>query len=123
MATTKIHAIKATIDKAIRYVKNPEKTDAQTLVSGYNTNPQTAAFDFEITSTMAKSVHGSHRKASGNLAYHLIQSFSPDDNVSPEQAHELGLKLAMEFTDGKFEFIVATHINTASIHNHMITSY
>ena len=122
MATTKIHAIKATIDKAIRYVENPEKTDDQTLVSGYNTNPQTAAFDFEITSTMAKSVHGSHRKASGNLAYHLIQSFSPDDNVSPEQAHELGLKLAMEFTDGKFEFIVATHINTESIHNHIIVN-
>lgn len=122
MATTKIHAIKATIDKAIRYVENPEKTDDQTLVSGYNTNPQTAAFDFEITSTMAKSVHGSHRKASGNLAYHLIQSFSPDDNVSPEQAHELGLKLAMEFTDGKFEFIVATHINTVSIHNHIIVN-
>ena len=122
MATTKIHAIKATIDKAIRYVENPEKTDDQTLVSGYNTNPQTAAFDFEITSTMAKSVHGSLRKASGNLAYHLIQSFSPDDNVSPEQAHELGLKLAMEFTDGKFEFIVATHINTESIHNHIIVN-
>lgn len=122
MATTKIHAIKATIDKAIRYVENPEKTDDQTLVSGYNTNPQTAAFDFEITSTMAKSVHGSHRKASGNLAYHLIQSFSPDDNVSPEQAHELGLKLVMEFTDGKFEFIVATHINTESIHNHIIVN-
>lgn len=122
MATTKIHAIKATIDKAIRYVENPEKTDDQTLVSGYNTNPQTAAFDFEITSTMAKSVHGSHRKASGNLAYHLIQSFSPDDNVSPEQAHELGLKLAMEFTDGKFEFIVATHINTESLHNHIIVN-
>lgn len=122
MATTKIHAIKATIDKAIRYVENPEKTDDQTLVSGYNTNPQTAAFDFEITSTMAKSVHGSHRKASGNLAYHLIQSFSPDDNISPEQAHELGLKLAMEFTDGKFEFIVATHINTESIHNHIIVN-
>ena len=122
MATTKIHAIKATIDKAIRYVENPEKTDDQTLVSGYNTNPQTAAFDFEITSTMAKSVHGSHRKASGNLAYHLIQSFSPNDNVSPEQAHELGLKLAMEFTDGKFEFIVATHINTESIHNHIIVN-
>lgn len=122
MATTKIHAIKATIDKAIRYVENPEKTDDQTLVSGYNTNPQTAAFDFEITSTMAKSVHGSHRKASCNLAYHLIQSFSPDDNVSPEQAHKLGLKLAMEFTDGKFEFIVATHINTESIHNHIIVN-
>lgn len=122
MATTKIHAIKTTIDKAILYVENPEKTDAQTLVSGYNTNPQTAAFDFEITSTMAKSVHGNHRKVSGNRAYHLIQSFSPDDNVSPVQAHELGLKLAMEFTDGKFEFIVATHINTESIHNHIIVN-
>lgn len=55
-----------------------------------------------------------------HLAYHLIQSFSPDDAVTPELAHKLGRKLAMEFTDGKFEFVVATHINKDSIHNHII---
>lgn len=120
MATTKIHAIKATLDKAIRYIESGEKTDKLELVSGYNTNALTAAFDFEITSTMSKISKDCHHKVSGNLAYHLIQSFSPDDTVTPVQAHELGRKLAIEFTDGKYEFVIATHINTKSIHNHII---
>ena len=33
MAYTKIHAIKATVDKAIDYICNPDKTDEQIYVS------------------------------------------------------------------------------------------
>ena len=120
MAITKIHAIKSTLSKAILYIENPDKTAGQTLVSGYNTEPQTASFDFAITAAMAHKGKSFQNKRSGILAYHLIQSFSPDDDVTPERAHELGRKLAMEFTDGKFEFVVATHINKDSIHNHII---
>ena len=120
MAITKIHAIKSTLSKAILYIENPDKTAGQALVSGYNVEPQTASFDFAITAAMAHKARSFQIKRSGNLAYHLIQSFSPDDAVTPEQAHELGHKLAMEFTDGKFEFVIATHINKDSIHNHII---
>lgn len=76
--------------------------------------------DFSVTAAMARKARNASAKKQGNLAYHLIQSFSPDDAVTPEQAHELGRKLAMEFTDGKFEFVVATLINKDSIHNHII---
>lgn len=120
MAITKIHAIKSTLSKAILYIENPDKTAGQALVSGYNTEPQTASFDFAITAAMAHKGKSFQNKRFGNLAYHMIQSFSPDDAVTPERAHELGRKLAMEFTDGKFEFVVATHINKDSIHNHII---
>lgn len=120
MAITKIHAIKSTLSKAILYIENPDKTAGQALVSGYNTEPQTASFDFAITAAMAHKGKSFQNKRSGNLAYHLIQSFSPDDDVTPERAHELGRKLAMEFTEGKFEFVVATHIDKDSIHNHII---
>lgn len=120
MAITKIHAVKVRLGDAINYIENPDKTDGQELISGYNTAPQTAVLDFSVTAAMARKARNTSAKKQGNLAYHLIQSFSPDDAVTPEQAHELGRKLAMEFTDGKFEFVVATHINKDSIHNHII---
>lgn len=120
MAITKIHAVKVRLGDAINYIENPDKTDGQELISGYNTAPQTAVLDFSITAAMARKARNTSAKKQGNLAYHLIQSFSPDDDVTPERAHELGRKLAMEFTDGKFEFVVATHINKDSIHNHII---
>lgn len=120
MAITKIHAIKSTLSRAILYIENPDKTAGQALISGYNTEPQTASFDFAITAAMAHKAKSFQNKRSGNLAYHLIQSFSPDDAVTPELAHDLGRKLTMEFTEGKFEFVVATHIDKDSIHNHVI---
>lgn len=120
MAITKIHAVKVRLGDAINYIENPDKTDGQELISGYNTAPQTAVLDFSVTAAMARKARNTSAKKQGNLAYHLIQSFSPDDAVTPERAHELGRKLAMEFTDGKFEFVVATHIDKDSIHNHII---
>ena len=120
MAITKIHAVKVRLGDAINYIENPDKTDGQELISGYNTAPQTAVLDFSVTAAMARKARNASAKKQGNLAYHLIQSFSPDDAVTPERAHELGRKLAMEFTDGKFEFVIATHINKDSIHNHII---
>lgn len=117
MAITKIHAIKRTLSKAIAYIENPEKTDGQLLVSGYNVDPQLAAVDFEMTATLACKINYASSKRSRNLAYHLIQSFSPDDNITPEQAHALGKKLAAEFGEGKFEYVISTHIDKGHIHN------
>lgn len=115
MGITKIHAIKSTLSKAILYIENPDKTAGQELVSAYNNEPQTASFDFAITAAMAHKARSFQNRKPGNLAYHLIQSFSPGDAVTPELAHELGRKLAMEFTEGKFEFVVATHIDKRCI--------
>ena len=111
MAITKIHAIKSTLGKALAYIENPDKTDGQMLVSGYNCEPQTASIDFEVTAVLSHKAWNLKRKRSTNLAYHLIQSFSPEDAVTPEQAHELGKKLAFEYTGGKYEYVVATHID------------
>lgn len=120
MAITKIHAIKSTLGKALAYIENPDKTDGQMLVSGYNCEPQTASIDFEMTAVLAHKARNLKRKRSTNLAYHLIQSFSPKDAVTPEQAHELGKKLAFEYTGGKYEYVVATHIDKGHIHNHIM---
>ena len=82
MAITKIHAIKSTLGKALAYIENPDKTDGQMLVSGYNCEPQTASIDFEMTAVLAHKARNLKRKRSTNLAYHLIQSFSPEDKAS-----------------------------------------
>ncbi len=120
MAITKIHAIKSTLSKAIAYIENPEKTDGQLLVSGYNVDPQMASVDFEMTASLARHVHHTGKRST-NLAYHMIQSFSPNDVLTPEQAHELGRQLAAQFTDGRFEYVVATHIDKENhIHNHIM---
>lgn len=120
MAITKIHAIKSTLGKALAYIENPDKTDGQMLVSGYNCEPQTASIDFEMTAVLAHKARNLKRKRSTNLAYHLIQSFLSEDAVTPEQAHELGKKLAFEYTGGKYEYVVATHIDKGHIHNHIM---
>ena len=122
MAVTKIHAIKSTLNKALDYIENPNKTEGQMLVSGYNVDPLTASIEFEMTAALAREIKGNYSKTGGanNLAYHLIQSFSPEDNVTPEQAHEIGKKLADEFLDSKYEYVIATHIDKGHIHNHII---
>lgn len=82
MAITKIHAIKSTLGKALAYIENPDKTDGQMLVSGYNCEPQTASIDFEMTAVLAHKARNLKRKRSTNLAYHLIQSFLSEDAVT-----------------------------------------
>ena len=79
MAYTKIHAIKATVDKAIDYICNPEKTDEKMFVSSYACSPETAAYDFKYTLDHC-------RENSPNKAYHLIQAFAPGE-VGFEEAH------------------------------------
>ena len=68
MAYTKIHAIKATVHKAVNYICNPAKTDEKILIDSFATSPETARYDFRHS--LSKSKYND-----GNLAFHLIQSF------------------------------------------------
>ena len=54
------------------------------------------------------------------LAHHIIQSFSPDDNLTPEEVHEIGRKTIMELTGGQYQFVIATHMDKGHLHNHII---
>ena len=112
MAYTKIHAIKATVDKAIEYICNPDKTDEQIYVSSYACAPETAAIDFKYTLDHC-------RETSLNKAYHLIQAFAPGE-VGYEEAHRIGKKLADKVLEGKYSYVVTTHIDKGHIHNHII---
>ena len=112
MAYTKIHAIKATVDKAIDYICTPEKTDEKMFVSSYACSPETAAYDFKYTLDHC-------RENSPNKAYHLIQAFAPGE-VSFEEAHQIGKELADKVLEGKYSYVVTTHIDKGHVHNHII---
>ena len=65
MAITKIHAVKVRLGDAINYIENPDKTDGQELISGYNTAPQTAVLDFSVTAAMAGPAADAARSPGG----------------------------------------------------------
>jgi len=61
------------------------------------------------------------QKTDGVTAYHIIQSFA-EGEVDAKTAHEIGVKLAEEMFGDRFEVVVATHLNTNHIHNHLIVN-
>ena len=112
MAVTKTHPIKSTLKAAIDYICNPEKTDGKLLVSSYGCAAETADIEFAWTRRHAID-------KGTNLGRHLIQAFQPGE-VTPEQAHEIGMELAKEILGGKYEFVLTTHIDKNHVHNHLI---
>ena len=112
MAITKIHAVKATISKAVDYITDEEKTEGEFYVSSFATTPQTAQYDFKYAL--------SHTNPDDpNLAYHLIQSFAPGE-VSAKEAHEIGTELADKLLEGRYSYVIATHVDKGHVHNHLI---
>lgn len=136
IATTKIWQIKGSIKNTLNYAANPEKTafdslkqsllyaadDEKTedenektyLVSGVNCNPDTA---FEEMQEVQKRFN----KSFGNVGYHAYQSFKTGE-VSPEKAHQIGVELAKQMWGDGYQVLVATHLNTKTIHNHFVLS-
>lgn len=112
MAITKIHAIKATITRAINYICDPKKTDEGILISSFGCSPETATFDFKFALSKTDL-------ADPNKAFHLIQAFMPGE-VSYEKAHQIGIELADKLLEGKYSYIVSTHIDKKHVHNHII---
>ncbi|KXB42040.1 relaxase/mobilization nuclease domain-containing protein [Peptoniphilus lacrimalis] len=112
MAVTKIHPIKTTLKKAIDYICNGDKTDDEIYVTTHLCSRENAHKEFELT----KKQFSSRTKT---LAHHLIQSFVPEE-VSFEEAHQVGIELCEKILGGKYEYVLATHIDKDHIHNHII---
>lgn len=132
------------IDNLFPYVINDNKTLSKKLVSGYGIiDVENAVEEFYLTKERAAIARGTdlvfnkrlnkvifdrkkyeqgYGKGQRVLAHHLIQSFSPDDNLTPEQIHEIGRRTMLEFTGGEYEFVIATHIDKAHIHNHIVVN-
>ena len=110
MAIVKFLPADCPLNNIFPYIMNREKTD-ETLISGINCLPESAMEEFQITK---RQFH----KEGGRTYYHIIQSFSPDDNITPQMAHEIGKRFA-EYFPG-YQIVIATHRNTDHIHNHIV---
>ena len=137
MAVTKIWNIRGRAESPLEYITNPEKTlreftesEKQALAdviayaaceekteqlfytTGINCSVEFARDQFNAT----KIRFG---KTGGNVAYHAYQSFR-EGEVTPDEAHAIGVQLAKELWGDRFQMVVATHLNTKCVHNHIV---
>lgn len=134
IATCGIWKISYDLKQVINYTTNEEKTksnselieqlhkdivnldnvdkEVNNYVSGINCSVKNAFKEMKL-------IKESFNKEDGILGYHAFQSFKPGE-VTPEQAHEIGVQLAEEMWGDKFQVVVSTHTNTEKIHNHFV---
>ena len=100
----------------LSYCKREAKTqhEDRKLVTGVNCVAESAYREMMNT----KLQYG---KTDGRMFYHLVQSFSPDERITPQRAHELAIKLAERQFHG-FEVLVATHVDKHHIHSHFVVN-
>ena len=137
MATTRIWSISGRLDYVINYVQNPEKTDGskyytdtelqalqdvidytenpskteeRLYVTGINVSPDIARDQMVMTKQQ-------YSKMDKILAYHGYQSFLPGE-VTPDQAHQIGIELARRLWGDRFQVLVTTHLDKDHLHNH-----
>lgn len=105
---------------AMAYIIKPAKTDGGRLVSS---NYERTRTDYDA---LAEPMLEDNRRSpqgirkDSRLAYHIKLSFSPDDPVTPERVHELGVEFARRITGGEYRFVVATHTDRHHLHDHIM---
>ena len=133
MATTSLWHIEGRLKDLIAYVENPEKTRADTPnlqplwdVFSYVSRPEATEQGEYVSAVnclkeialqqmiLTKKQYG---KENGYIAWHGYQSFKPGE-VTPEQAHKIGLQLAKEMWGKQYQIIVTTHLDKDHLHNH-----
>lgn len=100
------------------YSENAAKTNNGEFISSYECDPKTADEEFLLSKRQYFHITGREQK-NDVIAYQIRQSFKPGE-ITPEEANRVGYELAMRWTKGNHAFIVATHIDKAHIHNHVI---
>ena len=98
--------------RALSYTQNDQKTDQKMYVSAINC-PKQQAYEAMMDT---KRRYG---KLGGNVAYHGFQSFKPGE-VTPEEAHRIGIETAKKMWGEDYEIVVTTHLNTDKLHNHIV---
>lgn len=104
------------LGRVLAYVKQEKKTlwEERQLVTGWNCVAQ-SAYD-EMTTTKQQ-----FKKTDGRMFYQFVQSFAPEENVTPQEVHAIGLELAQKLFP-EFEVVVATHVDTEHLHNHLVVN-
>ena len=96
----------------IAYAADEKKTEKQYFTTGINCDVENAREQFNITKL-------SFNKTGGIVCGHCMQSFDGYE-VTPEEAHEIGVQMSKELWGDRFQVVVATHLNTNNVHNHIV---
>ena len=129
MAYTSVIPVRR-LDRAVKYVMNKEKTTAVSLQDAldYAANrdkTEQSCFESSYACTLETAFADMHqtkerwRKLGGVQGYHLVQSFAADE-VTPELAHRIAKELADRVLGGRYEYVIGTHLNTGHIHSHIV---
>ena len=128
MAYTKILVIHNRLDKSLSYIQNTEKTTLEAAIDYALNRDKTESACFETAINCDRDTVFSDMMATKRRwgkadrmrkGYHIIQSFPPGE-VLPEEAHALGVELARRLLENRYEVIVTTHLDKAHLHNHLI---
>lgn len=121
MAVVKLGSkVKTNLPATLKYVINPAKNDGGRLVyaSYSGENHDANALAEPMLHDLERCANGLRRD--GVLALHLKHSFSPDERVTAEQVHEMGVTLAEAITGGDYKYVVSTHMDRHHLHNHIV---
>ena len=119
MAMVKIHGVKTTPEKTVRYVANPEKTMDRYLIDGINC---TRNEDTVIAKMKCYRKWYQSDRTHKNLSFHVIHAFSSKENISAEKAHEISMEWFRNNFPSDVLAIAATHNNTDSLHTHFVVN-
>ena len=100
------------LEEAVDYALNRDKTESVCFETGLSCLCETAFADMRANNLR-------WHKEGGVQGYHLVQSFA-EGEVTPELAHQIGVKLADQLLGGRYQAVVTTHLNTSCIHNHIV---
>ena len=129
MAYTSVIPVRR-LDRAVKYMMNKEKTTAVSLQDAldYAANrdkTEQSCFESSYACTLETAFADMRQtkerwhKSGGVQGYHLVQSFAAGE-VSPELAHQIAKELADRVLDGRYEYVIGTHLNTGHIHSHIV---
>ena len=128
MPYVKSISIHTTVNRSIAYILNPDKTED--LLYTASLNCMTNAKDAYLSMKMVYENY-SHQKYNAPLpsdgkgsvkAIHYIQSFDPEDNITPEEAHRIAKAFARKTFGDDCQVVIATHIDREHLHNHFIVN-
>lgn len=126
MPYVKSISLHTTVNKSLAYILNPAKTNSLLYTTSLNclTNAKDAYLSMK---TVFEHFSGEKFNAplpvegKGSVkAIHYIQSFDPQDNVSPELAHRIAKAFARKTFGDDCQVVIATHTDRQHVHNHLI---
>lgn len=139
MGTTKIWKVKTNLTRAIDYAIDSRKTTLKNAgegggsdienVIGYASDEGKTLSGRYVTALNCNATYAKEQfetikkrfgKEDGILAFHAYQSFADYDDITPDMAHEIGVRFAEELWGNRFQVVVATHLNTNCLHNHFV---